>query len=196
MYTMTKRDLRNFDPATFAKLDADMWIAYYNHHFLRLFGLLIKLNYTHFRPSLPLTLRGAYYSAMVAIVFRKTKGNEDSERILAYLVQFYKLLSGHGSHDFDWHKAAKLELKWWLVDRYPGRYKISRATALAEGMAAIYNVPASKLTVYGKNRAGAMELLGSYHHDTTARVDWEKLRQLLRRSYEGLHDAVQAGHRE
>lgn len=131
---MAKRDLRNFNPSTFARLDADMWVAYYNHHFFLLFILLLKLNYTHFKPSWLLTIRGAYHSAMAAIVFRRTKGREDNKKVLAHLVQFYKLLSGHNVYAFNYQKAAELELQWWLVDRYPNRYKVSRTIALAEGM--------------------------------------------------------------
>ena len=188
---MANHDLRNFNPEVFARLDADMWVAYYNHRFFRLFVLLLKLNYVHFRPSLILTTRGAYHSAMAAIVFRKTKGSEDTKQILEHLVQFYRLMAVHNAYAFDYQKAAELELEWWLVDRYPDRYKMSRATALAKGMAVIYNVPAVSLKTYGQKRAAAMELLGDYHYDTAANVDWSKLRKLLRESYTSLHTAVQ-----
>lgn len=192
---MAARDIRNFNPDTFAKLDADMWVAYYNHRFFTLFILLLRLNYIQFRPSLILTARGAYHSAKAAIVFRKTKGHEDTDRVLQHLVWFYKLLSAHSVTGFDYQKAAELELQWWFVDRYPERYKVSRATALAEGMAAIYDVPMASLKVYGKNRAAAMELLGDYHHDITAPVNWDRLRNLLKKSYRGLYAAVQSSHK-
>ena len=188
---MAARDIRNFSPDTFAKLDADMWVAYYNHRFFSLFVLLFKLNYTHFQPSLILTVRGAYHSAMAAIVFRRTKGNEDSDRVLKHLVHFYKLLATHTVSTFDYRKAAELEMEWWLVDRYPDRYEISRAAALAEGMAVIYSVPEVSLKTYGRKRAAAMELLGDYHYDKTATVDWDKLRTLLKESYGSLHASVQ-----
>ena len=186
------RDIRNFSPATFAKLDADMWIAYYHHRFFHLFVLLIRLNYTYLRPSPFLTVRGAYHSALAAVVFRRTKGHEDTKRVLRHLVQFYKLLSTHNIHPFDYQKAAELEMAWWFVDRYPNRYKKSRAAALAEGMAAIYGVSPAELKTYGEKRAAAMELLGDYHHDTTAAVDWPELRRLLNESYGALHDVVNA----
>lgn len=189
---MRTHDIRSFDPNVLAKLDADMWVAYYNHRFFSLFVLLLKLNYIHFRPSVILTIRGVYHSAMAAIVFRRTKGREDTESVLQHLVRFYKLMSARNISPFDYQKAAELEMAWWFVDRYPGRYKISRAAALAEGMAAVYNVSPASLKEYGQDRAAAMELLGEYHHDVTATVDWERLRRLLQKSYAGLHVAVQA----
>lgn len=184
------RDIRHFNPATFAKLDADMWVAYYNHRFFRLFVLLLKLNYTYFRPNLSLTMRGAYHSAVAAIVFRKTKGNEDTEKILHHLTLFYNLLAKNNAYKFDYDKAAGLELEWWLIDRYPNRYKQTREEVLARGMATIYNVSASKMKIYGEKRAQAMELLGDYHHDTTTTVDWVRLRVLLKEAYAALHGAV------
>jgi len=186
------RDIREFDPKALAAIDADMWVAYYNHRFFRLFVLLLKLNYPHFRPNPAHTLQGAYHSAMAAIVFRRTKGHEDRDTTLKHLERFYELMAAHSVQSFDYKNAAELELKWWLVDRYPERYTTSRATALAEGMAVIYNMPATKLEEYGKKRAAAMELLGTYHHDTKAFVDWDMLRKLLSEAYTGLHQAVWA----
>jgi hypothetical protein len=82
-----------------------------------LFILLLRLNYIYFRPGPVLTIRGAYHSAMAAIVFRKTKGHEDTESVLRHLVQFYKLLSDHSARSIAYQKTAELEMAWWLVDR-------------------------------------------------------------------------------
>lgn len=183
------RTRRPLNPDYLAQLDADMWLAYYNHRFLKLFLLLLKLNYSLFRPNIVTTLRGAFHSALAAVVFRKTKGHEDTARILKHLTSFYKLLSGY-MHPFDYAHAAKLELAWWLIDRYPSQYKQSRAAALAETMAVIYNLPTDKLKAYGEKRASAMELLGDYHHDTHATVNWRLLRKLLRESYRALQESV------
>jgi hypothetical protein len=187
---MTSRDIRQFNPELLAKLDADMWMAYYNHRFLHLFTLLLKLNYVHFRPSIFLTIRGAYHSAMAAIVFRKTKGHEDRKRVLTHHLRFYELLAAHTTHAFDFKKAAELELEWWFVDRYPDRYHKTRADALAAGMAVIYDTPATSLAAYGQARAEAMELLGDYHHDTAVLVEWPQLRRLLLKAYRALYEAV------
>ena len=188
---MRVHDLRRFDPNALAKLDADMWVAYYNHHFARLVWLLFRLNASHFSARPGTTVRAAYHSAMAAIVFRKTKGHEDNERVLRHLVAFYRLLSEQNVRPFDFQKAAELELAGWLVDRYPEKYPTTRAAALAEGMAVIYQIPPTKLYNYGAKRAAAMELLGAYHYDTDAKVDWPKLRSLLEESYQALYDAVQ-----
>ncbi|HEY8998740.1 MAG TPA: hypothetical protein VIM53_00275 [Candidatus Saccharimonadales bacterium] len=188
---MKSHDLRRLDPHALAQLDADMWVAYYNHRFARLAWLLFKLNRSHFAPNVFTMFRAAYHSAMSAIIFRKTKGHEENDKVLKHLILFYKLLSAQNVESFDYRRAAELELAWWMVDRYPERYKTTRAVALAEGMAAIYGVAPEHLRVYGEKRAAAMELLGAYHYDVNTQVDWPKLRHLLEESYEALRSAVQ-----
>ena len=187
---MAKRDIRNFNPNIFAKLEADMWIAYYNHKFLSLFVLLFRLSYSHFHPNPFTTVSGAYHTARAAMVFRMTRGNEDRQKILKHLTKFYRLLSDRNEASFNYQKAAELELEWWLVDRYPKRYEKTRAVALSETMAAVYSAPADKLTVYGEKRAAAMELLGDFHRDPKSKVEWVKLRKLLQDSFRALHNEV------
>lgn len=189
---MKKRDVRNFSPERFARLDTDMWRAYYRHRFLKLFLLLIRLCNQYCSPNYVLTLRAAYHSAMAAIIFRKTKGHENSEKTLKHLTHFYKLLSDHNSYPFDFTKAAELELKWWFIDRYPEKYEMSRAQALAEGAASIFKVSAKDAAPYGQKRAEAMELIGEHHHNPKAIPDWTKIHTLLVEAYQSLYDQTEA----
>lgn len=184
------RDIRNFDPEQFAHLDTAMWQAYYKHDFIKLFVLLIKLCYTYCKPNLLLTLLTAYHSAQAAIVFRRTKGEEDLETVLQHLTKFYQLLAKHNVHRFNYEKAAEAELEWWMVDRYPNRYNKTRAEALAKGMSAIYNVPVDEIEIYGKKREAAMLLIGRHHHDVSHIPDWHKIEALLNEAYVNLHSAV------
>lgn len=187
---MTKKDLSNLNPDFMASVDTEMWQAYYRHSFGKLFLLLMKLTYSYFRPNYVLTLRAAYHSAFAAIIFRKTKGNENKKAVTEHLEKFYKLLSGYNMQPFDYKKAAELELQWWLVDRYPKRYEFSRATALAEAMAVVYNVKSEKLRKYGQKRAEAMELIGEHHYNVKVTPNWNNIKSLLLESYQALTDAI------
>lgn len=178
------------DPDNLAALEADMWVAYYSHHFLKLGWLLFLLNKSHFWPHPVMLFKAAYYSAMAAVVFRKTKGHENEDRVIKYLELYYKALSDFSTQPFDYKKTAQLEYVWWMIDRYPTRYKTTRADGLAAAMAVMYKLPPQKLRVYGQKRAEAMELLGDYHHDTEAAVDWPLLRRLLHESYHALLDSL------
>lgn len=137
-----------------------------------------------------LTILTAYHSAQAAIIFRKTKHHENLPAVEHHLEQFYSMLSGHDIRPFDYIKAAKKELEWWMVDRYPERYSEDRATALAAGMAVIYQMDAAALQVYGTKRADAMMRLGRHHDDKSVVPNWAEIDALLAEAYEGLHKAV------
>jgi hypothetical protein len=188
---MLVRDFRQFNPEYCANLEANLWIAYYNHRFLRLFMLLFKLNYIFFQPRKWLTLWGAYHTTRSAVIFRLTKGHEDRQKTLKHLISYFKLLSDHSIKPFDYQRVAELELEWWMIDRYPDRYKTTRSAAITASMAAMVQLSSARIQEYGENRAAAMELLGKYHEDTSTKVDWRLLHDYLRIAYQALHAAIQ-----
>ncbi|HET8670044.1 MAG TPA: hypothetical protein VFM05_05290 [Candidatus Saccharimonadales bacterium] len=180
------KDLRKFDYKKTATLDAEMWRAYYDHHFFRMFALLLKLMRSQFQFGWILALRAAYYAAVAAIDWRVSFGNENHRRVQKRLVKFYKLISDHAREPFDYKKAAEIEAEWWAIHRYPTRYEKPLESSLAEGMAAIYNGDPEDFLAYGKKRADAMLLRDS----KKAKPDWEKITSLLFASWKGVHDAV------
>lgn len=156
---MKKTDLAQFDYQKMAQLDSDMWRAYYNHQFFKLFLLLIQLMKTQFRFNWFITLRLAYYSGVAAAYYRikKHKGVKN-DRVYSKLIKFYELISKNSVETFDYAKAAELELAWWDIHRRSYTNNKELEQSLADGMAAIYNVPVSKLSEYAYYRAEAMIL--------------------------------------
>lgn len=190
IYAMAKKDIREFDSAYLAKMDVALWKAYYNHQFFKMFRLIIAAAYRSMGPNIFFTVAYAYYSSMAAVVFRKTKGHEtdaSNARILRYLEKFYALVSKKSAEPFDYKLAAKVELEWWFVDRYPERYKETRADIFARHREIFYAVPQDHLREYAVKRAEGMELLADYHHDITYQVDWDKMERLLAESYQALY---------
>ncbi len=164
---MTKSNLRDFDYRRVAKLDNDMWRAYYNHRFLKMFTLLLRLIRTQLHLNWFLTFRAAYYSALAATNYRLKKGHED-----------YK-------------KAAELELRWWDVHRYPSKYQQSLVNSLAKGMAVIYNVKPEILQEYARYRAEAM-LLPKHNGDKQKNPpDWHQIETLLIKAWHSAHQSLQ-----
>ena len=119
---MSKHSIKNFNPGRVARLELEMWQAYYGHHFFKLFFLLIKLVHESFCVNYFLSIQVAYYSAIASIEFRLNKGKENNLSILSKLEKAFKLISQNSIEVFDYKKVANLELNWWLVDRYPDRY--------------------------------------------------------------------------
>jgi len=184
---MAKKNLREFDYKKTAKLDTDMWEAYYNHNFLRLFMLLLKLMRSQFQFNWPTALKSAYYAAIAATNYRLRYGKETFPVAQKYLVKFYKLVSDNATEPFNYQKAAETELEWWNIHRYPTKYEKKLGVSLAEGMAVIYNGKSADFMKYGDYRAEAMIL----RDNTKAKPDWQKIGALLDTSWQALYDAAQ-----
>ena len=188
---MVKSDLRQFDYKKVAKLDSAMWRAYYNHQFIRLFFLLLQLMRTQLRFNWYLTAKLAYFSGLAAADYRLKRGREDYKKTLANLTKYYRILSKHSTEPFDYNEAARLELEWWDIHRYPKKCKKSLQTSLAEAAAVIYSVKPSTLTEYAKYRAEAMMIPSHQGDSQKIKPDWQKVESLLIRSWRSLYQSVQ-----
>lgn len=107
-----KKDLRQFDYKVMARLDMEMWQAYYRHHFFKLFKLLFQLFGSQFSPNWRVTLKLAYYAVIAATDFRLKMGHENRARVLRYLTKFYGTISDNCVEPFDYKLAAEMELEW------------------------------------------------------------------------------------
>ncbi len=187
MLNTNRHSLRNFSPEVVAKLEASMWQAYYEQNFFMLFRLLLKLFRYQFGTRGITNLRLAYYSATAAKTFRKTS---DEAAALKSLEKFYKLLLSNSSESFDGALAARTELDWWIIHRYPKQGSLPEA--LAKNMAALYSLPTKSLSTYGKYRAQAMTLRDSAAHKSRSQPDWPSIQKDLEKSYIALSEVVTA----
>lgn len=189
---MAKSDLTKFSYQKMAQLDSDMWRAYYNHHFFKLFFLLVRLMKTQFGFNWLITLQLAYYSGVAAAYYRikKHKG-VNNDRVLRELIRFYELISKNATRVFDYEKAAILELAWWDIHRASYENNTELEQSLAKSMAIIYNVPASKLKEYAHYRAVAMILPRHEGDSQPVPTDWDEVTTMLVKAWGSLYAAVQ-----
>jgi hypothetical protein len=169
-----KSSLKQFDPNKVASIETRMWQAYYRHHFFILFTLLIKLMKESFGLNYLSCLEAAYYAASAAIDFRMNRGKENENRIRRKLTEFYRTISKRSLEGFDYKKAAELELNWWLIDRYPQKFVMTRQEAIKIAMAEIYNIEPAKLNEYADYRAQAM-VLQDEAESLNKEADWDKV---------------------
>ena len=188
---MSRSNLKQFDYRKVAKADTNMWRAYYNHRFLKMFFHLLKLMRSQLGLNWFITLRLAYYSGLAAMNYRLKKGRENYSGVLKNLTKFYRLLSKHSMEPFDYKKAAELELEWWNIHRYPSKYKKTLQQSLAEGMAVVYKVKPESLSEYAHHRAVAMMIPNHEGDKQVTPPDWAKVETLLLKSWQSLHEAVQ-----
>jgi hypothetical protein len=189
---MTKTDLRQFDYEEVANLDSAMWRAYYNHQFLKLFSLALRLIKTQLGLNWILTIRLAYYSAWAAAYYRinKHKG-VDNTRVLNSLTKFFRIISENSVEVFDYQKAAELELAWWDVHRRSKQNNEALEQSLAVAAAAVYNVPSSALGEYAHCRAAAMILPQHEGDKQPVFTNWAEVTALLNESWRSLHKVIQ-----
>lgn len=185
---MKLKKLKDFKPERVAKIEANMWKAYYRHNFLNLFICLLQLAHEQFHISYFYAVRISYPSAYAAMHFRKNRGKENKDLIVENLTKFYKSINNIVEEKFDYKKAAELETEWWFIDRY-GKDKIQRRETLANSMASIYNANPVDLIKYAEYRAQAMELQDEAEKEGKE-ADWDHAESLLLISYKSLFEVV------
>ena len=188
---MPKSDLRQFNYSKVAKLDTNMWRSYYNHQFLKMFFQLLRLMRTQLHMNWLIIFRLAYHAGVAATQYRLKRGNEDYNKALKHLTKFYELISKNCIEPFDYKKAGELELEWWDIHRYPEKYKKSLEQSLAQALAVVYSVDPKSLKDYAHYRKVAM-LLPNHQGDSQLNPpSWQKIEDLLIKSWRSAHRAVQ-----
>jgi len=185
---MKERSLKEFNPVEIARLETRMWQAYYSHRFFKLFLIVLELINKHFHLNFFLTLKASFYLAVSAMHFRLGRGRENERKIQKNLTKFYKIVNQYSLEKFDYEKTAELELKWWLIDRYPHRYEENRRDAIGEEAGVLYSIERDKLKDYAHFRASAMEL----YDQNEKNVNWNEVERYLVQSFQSLHKAVNA----
>ncbi len=187
-----KVNIRDFDADEVARLDTAMWRSYYSRQRFKLYRELTELLQKQYR--LPFWRRQltAFYATKAAFVFKDGKGREDYEKALPDVERFYGEIHDLSTTDFDLRKAAKLELEWWIVHRERKKHQEGDlARALAETASAVYNQPGQDFMEHGVLRAEAMNIRDNKaEQGGVTEEDWQKIDDLLHRSWRSLYDAV------
>jgi len=181
-------DLRTFDPEAAARLETEMWRAYYGHNYQALAGAIYSLHRDvyHFSPGDSAQL--AYDSGKAAQLFQPTNGRAEAQVALPWLVKYYTLLRDRSGEAFDPDKAARLELDWWQLRREkatPAQYGVVVAQVAEE----LFQVQNEHIERAAQLRAEMME----YRDDRRGRMeadDWDHIAQNLIESYRELKTGV------
>jgi hypothetical protein len=184
--TVRASDLRAFDAVAVGKLDTDMWRSYYERRSVRLFEQMITLLRTQYGMRPIEALANAYRAAHAAFIFKDGRSHADCEKALPDLEAYYRDIAARSGHSFDAHRAAVLELEWWIVHR---ERDSELPAALAALQAEIYGIPADRFAEHARLRAEAMDLRDGKGAAITE-ADWQKIGEMLAGSWESLHRAV------
>lgn len=186
--------LRDFQPDEVGRLETAMWKSYYGHERLALFGELATLLRHQYGLPVLRSYVVAYHAARAAAVFQRGRSHAEYEKALPDLVAFYAAIGRVSAEPFDVHRAARLELDWWMVHReradHP-REDLDRDLAALQGE--LYHLPADPLMEHARLRADAMLLRdrGAEAGNPTTQ-QWAELDRLLHMSWRSLWNAVNA----
>jgi hypothetical protein len=185
-FTQRPSDLRTFDAAAVGQLDTDMWRSYYERRPVRLFEQMITLLRTQYGMPPLEALTNAYRAAHAAFVFKDGRSRADYEKALPDLEAYYRDIDARSARQFDAHRAAALELEWWIVHR---EKPPELPAALAALQAEIYGVPTERFAEHARLRAQAMDLRDGKGAAITE-ADWQRIGEMLAASWKSLYDAV------
>jgi hypothetical protein len=187
-----RASLRQFDAHAVGRLETEMWRSYYDHRRLRLFGEVAELLRTQYHQPFWRSNVGAWHAARAAVVFQRGHNRRDYELALPDLEAFYRLIRAGSDMPFDVHKAARLELEWWIVHRERGlAHPDELERALAALQAEIYREPAALFAAHAKARADAMLLRDARSKSGgVSEADWARISKLLDQSWTSLRTAV------
>jgi hypothetical protein len=185
-FTENRSDLRAFDPVAVGQLDTAMWRSYYERRPVRLFEQMIALLRTQYGMQPLKAIANAYRAAHAAFVFKDGRSRADYEKALPDLEAYYQDVDALSSRRFNAHRAAMLELEWWIVHR---QQPAGLADALAALQAEIYGVPAERFAEHARLRAQAMDLRDGKGAAITE-ADWQRIGGMLAMSWNALYVAV------
>jgi hypothetical protein len=194
LYAPRSSKMRSFDPDEVARLETAMWRSYYQKERLKLFNELTELLRTQYNLPLIRSNAVAYQASKAAFVFKDGHKREDYEKALPNLVNFYQEIRKVSDVNFDVHRAAQLELEWWIVHRERKRHASGVLDkALAELPAELYQIPVEKMMEHAKLRAEAMTIRDNKAEaGGVTEEDWKKIDALLHLSWRELYQAVNA----
>jgi hypothetical protein len=179
------RSLRAFEPDRMAELEVRMWQAYYRKERVRLFSLLVTMLHEQNRYPWTTATRAGFHLARAAATFGDARG--DTDRVLPDLERAYAIAKSWNRAGFDPRAVARAELLWWQARRLPGRNSAEQVGDLiAEEYALLYEVPMESVREAGRLRAEA----GVLRDQGGASADWERVHELLQKSFRALHAAV------
>lgn len=174
-------DIRSFDPAAVARLEARAWRHYYEKDYLRLGVDLYALCRGQLGASPARSLQIGWHAAQAARLFQRSGSREEATLALPHLRGYYAAVARASGEVFPIEEAALLELEWWQQRREkipPQDY----AKVIAECSAVFYGTDNADMGMAALLRAQAMAYRDARRNGQMQEVDWQHVEDQLRRA--------------
>jgi hypothetical protein len=183
-------DLRDFEPAVVARLETEMWRAYYGERNVDLARALYRLSRREYGFSPLDSVLLAFHAGRAATRFRPTRSRGEAEVALPELERYFHVVARGTVAELDVAAAAREELDWWQQRREDRTWQ-EYAQPVARVTALLYAVPIDRVREFALARCEAMDDRDR-HGDGITEADWQRIEATLRRAWTSLHDAVGA----
>jgi hypothetical protein len=172
-------------PERLAHLEAAGWRAYYDHEWLKLIGLMVRLNQEQFHIPFPLSVVAAYHVARGSVAWAPIKN--DPEVVRLHFTRFYRIAKRWSGMTFAPRRAAELEIGYWIEHRrlVGNPNKESFIEAMTALHSHLFDLPAERMRDSAEWRIKANNtvdlITGGLSTDPEA--DWAKLERELVECY-------------
>jgi len=184
-----------FDPERVAYFEAAGWHAYYDHKWLKMLLLLVRLCQEQFHIPFPMSLVAAYYTTRASLAWVPV--DHDERKVLAYLEKFYRVARRYSGLAYDVPRVAALELQYFDVHRrLSGKpEKDEFLQTLVDLHSAIFGLPAERVQESAEWRLRAATTVDQITSKTSTDIegDWARLEEDLRRCYGSIQRELKIG---
>jgi hypothetical protein len=176
------------NPERVAYFEAAGWRAYYDHKWIKMLCLIVRLCQEQFGILFPKSLLAGYYITRASVAWVPV--DHDEQKVLRYLEKFYQLARRFSDLQFDPSRVAVLELRYFDVHRrLSGKSeKEEFLHTLIDLHSAISGLSSEQVKESAEWRllaAKTVDLITS-HTSTDVEGEWMKLEEYLRRCYSSI----------
>ena len=182
-------DMRGFDPAVSATLEARMWRSYYAHQRVTLFADLYRLSRGQYHFSPWDSTRLGWHAARSARVFQASRSRAEAQAALPMLERYYGVIRAGSGENFDAPKAAREELEWWQLRRENTKWP-DYGQAIARVTETVYRVRGPAVDQSALLRAEMMDYRDARRRRALSEEEWKHVEAGLLRAWTLLKEAV------
>jgi hypothetical protein len=199
-----------------ARIETELWEAYYNREWSREFRLLIAMHREFMEMNLPTAVRASYLAGRAAMAIAPLEAS-DPEKAHRYLVRYYVLVRRALRCQASAFDLAGRELHYWVTHRAVARQRLAEVAdgrpvddpdlseiepvsdAFAQLHAGLFNATPEAMRQSGIYRAQATAVVdrisGGYSPDVAG--DWIRVEEYLRLAYRAIEEVMEgARHNE
>lgn len=168
-----------------------MWRSYYESRRVALVRDLYRMSRQQYGFSPWASVRIAWHAAQAALRFQPTRSRVEAEAALPALERHFAVIRTGTGERFDVGEVARLELDWWQLRRENKTWE-EYAPAVAKVSAAVYGISEGDALTSARLRSEMMAFRDARRDRAISKVEWSRIEEGLRESWERLRTAVSA----